>query len=174
MSHQKSEPNLASLSKAERRSWLLIKAMDEGASLSEAFKLARQADEWMVGKMTPGHQYGGGVNIIISAVCEATGLCRHTLLGQSRQADVAEPRQLVMLLARELTGASTTQIGRQLGDRDHTTVLHGVRVAAKRIQRDADYQALKAEVIHIIGRIQENPLKTGDNVIGFQDMRLKR
>jgi Bacterial dnaA protein helix-turn-helix len=39
---------------------------------------------------------------------------------------VAFPRQLAMYLARQLTGASLVEIGRQFGGRHHTTVLHSI------------------------------------------------
>lgn len=37
------------------------------------------------------------------------------------------PRHVVMVLARNLTSLSLPQIGRALGGRDHTTIMHGVR-----------------------------------------------
>lgn len=43
-------------------------------------------------------------------------------------------RQLAMLAARELTGRSLPAIGARFG-RDHTTVLHGVRAAARALDR---------------------------------------
>ena len=36
------------------------------------------------------------------------------------------PRQIAMYLARQLTGASLEEIGREFGGRHHTTVLHSV------------------------------------------------
>src|SRR5262249_50708911 len=36
------------------------------------------------------------------------------------------PRQIAMYLARQLTGASLQEIGREFGGRHHTTVLHAV------------------------------------------------
>lgn len=45
----------------------------------------------------------------------------------ARQFRVARPRMVAMVLAREFTGASTTQIGIHFGGRDHTTVIHACR-----------------------------------------------
>ena len=36
------------------------------------------------------------------------------------------PRQIAMYIARQLTGASLQEIGREFGDRHHTTVLHAI------------------------------------------------
>lgn len=45
-------------------------------------------------------------------------------------------RQTVMLLAREMTTLSLPTIGRLLGDRDHTTVMAGVRQMRSRVMGD--------------------------------------
>ena len=36
------------------------------------------------------------------------------------------PRQLAMYIVRQLTGATLEEIGREFGDRHHTTVLHSI------------------------------------------------
>ena len=52
---------------------------------------------------------------------------------ESRRRDrtVARPRQAVMWVARHLTRNSLPQIGRELGGRDRTTVIHGCRKIEK-------------------------------------------
>jgi chromosomal replication initiator protein len=49
-----------------------------------------------------------------------------------RAAHIAQPRQVAMYLARELTPLSLPSIGRFFGDRDHTTILHGIRAVERR------------------------------------------
>ncbi len=49
---------------------------------------------------------------------------------------VARPRQVAMFLAKRLTSRSLPEIGRKFGNRDHTTVLHGVRRIEELIQSD--------------------------------------
>lgn len=72
------------------------------------------------------------------------------ILGPARRRTVAAARSLAMYLARRLTGHSLQAIGDACGGRDHTTVLHGVRVCAARIARDpafaADVDRLVAEL----------------------------
>ena len=62
-----------------------------------------------------------------------SGLPLGVLLGQRRGKDVARVRFAVMLVARDLN-YSLPDIGRRLGGRDHTTVLHGVRRAVELLE----------------------------------------
>jgi chromosomal replication initiation ATPase DnaA len=64
---------------------------------------------------------------ILEEVAGKWGLEPRDLIGVSRQRSVAWPRQEVMYRIHETGCFSTTQIGRFLGDRDHTTILHGIR-----------------------------------------------
>lgn len=49
------------------------------------------------------------------------------LHGEKRSRDIVFARQFVMYWACRLTGLSLPRIGKQVGGRDHTTVLHGAR-----------------------------------------------
>ncbi len=74
---------------------------------------------------------GGGIAItvinIVGAVCRHFGLSYAEIISQRRDIEVVLPRQIVMYLAKTLTTRSFPEIGRRIGDRDHTTILHGVR-----------------------------------------------
>lgn len=63
------------------------------------------------------------------------------LSGPGRSRTVAAARCLAMYLARRLTGSSFRTIGAALGGRDHTTILHGVRVCEGHIAADHRYAA---------------------------------
>jgi chromosomal replication initiator protein len=49
------------------------------------------------------------------------------LLSKKRTRNITRPRQIAMLLARELTQLSLPEIGSAFGDRDHSTVLYACR-----------------------------------------------
>ena len=53
-----------------------------------------------------------------------------------RSRAVAQPRQVAMFLAKQLTTRSLPEIGRKFGGRDHTTVMHAVRRVEERRQQD--------------------------------------
>ena len=87
---------------------------------------------------------------IIAAVCQASGVSRLDLLSRRQAREVARPRQLAMVLMCERTGMSLPQIGRAIGDRDHSTVIHARTAWAKALAEGepgaADMQA-KARAI---------------------------
>jgi len=60
------------------------------------------------------------------------------LLSKRRSRSIARPRQLAMVLAKELTNHSLPEIGDVFGGRDHTTVLHACRKIKELIPADLD------------------------------------
>jgi hypothetical protein len=70
-------------------------------------------------------------------------VCEHFYLREMRDPELTVrthrrayvlPRQLAMYIARQLTGATLEEIGRQFGGRHHTTVLHSIN-KIERIRR---------------------------------------
>ena len=80
---------------------------------------------------------------VITAVLDYFGVGKKELAGRSRTREIVVPRQVAMYLLRAETDASLIEIGGELGGRDHTTVLHGIRQVEKSIASDA---ALRAHV----------------------------
>jgi chromosomal replication initiator protein len=78
------------------------------------------------------------IDIILSAVADATGVSVTEIIGDKRSRPVVESRHLAMYLARELTDSSLPKIGERFGNRDHTTVLHAVEKITKLMQEDRD------------------------------------
>jgi len=61
---------------------------------------------------------------IAKAVSEYYGVGLDQLKGQKRDKAIVVPRQIAMFLMREETDVSLLRIGAELGNRDHSTVLH--------------------------------------------------
>lgn len=61
------------------------------------------------------------------------------LLSKRRSRSIARPRQMAMMLAKELTNKSLPEIGDAFGGRDHTTVIHACRKVKELIQDDTDF-----------------------------------
>ena len=72
-----------------------------------------------------------GISEIVDASAVEFGVQRESLMARDRRPAVATARQVAMFLARELTDHSLPEIGRGIGGRNHTTVLHAVnRISA--------------------------------------------
>lgn len=70
---------------------------------------------------------------------------------KERSKEITYPRQIAMYLCRELTNFSLPEIGREFGNRDHTTVLHSYNLINKKIKSDKNVtkiiNELKYEII---------------------------
>ncbi len=83
---------------------------------------------------------------ILEIASQYFGMGVDELIGRGRSARVAMQRQIVMYLMREETGASLPQVGAMLGDRDHTTIIHGCNKVAEEIQHDGEAARQVAEL----------------------------
>ncbi len=63
---------------------------------------------------------------VLEAVSKFYDVSIEDLKGPRRQREIVRPRQMVMFLMREEASLSYPKIGRELGGRDHTTVIHAV------------------------------------------------
>lgn len=66
------------------------------------------------------------VPLINEVIASHFGFQVEELLSQKRNKDIAYPRQIAMYLCRKMTDMSLQQIGKELGNRDHTTIRHGI------------------------------------------------
>ncbi|MBE2224207.1 MAG: chromosomal replication initiator protein DnaA, partial [Anaerolineae bacterium] len=78
------------------------------------------------------------VDQVIEAVCLYYNVTADSISSSSRSRTIAFPRQMAMYLARTETDASFPQIGTQLGNRDHTTILYGCEKISTLLEKDAE------------------------------------
>ena len=71
-------------------------------------------------------------------VCQFYRVDRTEMASKRRARAVVRPRQVAMYLAKVLTPRSYPEIGRKFGGRDHSTVIHAVRLIEELRTRDAD------------------------------------
>ena len=83
---------------------------------------------------------------ISDAVCSEFNIDKELLFGKSRKRDVADARQLVMMLAKKFAKMSSTMIGLKL-NRNHATVLYACKTIEERISVEKDCAAA-------VGRIE--------------------
>ena len=78
------------------------------------------------------------IDEIQRTVCQFYRIDRAEMGSKRRARAVVRPRQVAMYLAKVLTPRSYPEIGRKFGGRDHSTVIHAVRLIEDLRQRDAD------------------------------------
>ena len=61
---------------------------------------------------------------IISSVCTFYKLDKEKLLGKSKKKELVQPRQICAYLMCEILNIPLVSIGKAMGDRDHTTIIH--------------------------------------------------
>jgi hypothetical protein len=86
------------------------------------------------------------IKLIMEQVASFYGMTLVDLCSHRRSLDIVRPRQVAMWLCRRLTLRSLPEIGRVIGGRDHTTVLHGCRTIDRLLQCNGRL----ADEVHII------------------------
>ncbi len=87
------------------------------------------------------------VESILKAVADRFDLMPNQLKQKSNERRIAYPRQIAMYLAKELTTASLLEIGRTLGNKHHTTVLHSIHKIDELRHKDQDLNKLLHSLI---------------------------
>lgn len=70
---------------------------------------------------------------------------------KSRQQAILLPRQVAMYLARELTGASFSDIGRSFNNMHHSTVMNAIDSVKTRMHKDSDFHKSVHSLLNSIG-----------------------
>ncbi len=82
--------------------------------------------------------------LIEQRACDVFGVTPKEIKGERRNRDICLARQFVMYWAARLTSLSYPAIGRLMGNRDHTTVLHGRKAyVAKRAKMGRTLRAVR-------------------------------
>lgn len=77
---------------------------------------------------------------IVRKVCAHYGVKLRDLLSKSRRQTIVQARQLAMYLSHKYTDLSLSQIGRRIGGRDHSTVLHSCAQVERRVATDKGFR----------------------------------
>jgi len=64
--------------------------------------------------------------LVIQVVADHYGITPLDISSQKRNKEIVYPRQIVMYLCRDMVGTPLQMIGKYLGGRDHTTIIHGI------------------------------------------------
>lgn len=73
---------------------------------------------------------------ILETVCAYYDVTPIHVMGPLKYVEFSRPRMIIYFLARKLTKMTLPQIGRIIGDRDHTTILYGAKRISKLAKND--------------------------------------
>ncbi len=90
-------------------------------------------------------------DMIIKIVAEHFDIPISDILSKKKTQEIVYPRHLCMYLCRILTDVALSLIGKKLGNRDHTTIIHGVDKIQKEMDKNEkvrkDIEILKKKII---------------------------
>jgi chromosomal replication initiator protein len=90
------------------------------------------------------------VESIVKVVSEYFDIRVQDIKARKRTRDIALPRQIAMYLSRELTGASLNEIGKNVGGKDHATVIYACKQIGGKRARDENFAGMIESLINKI------------------------
>jgi chromosomal replication initiator protein len=91
------------------------------------------------------------MTFVLSAVAERFGLSMAELRESARSRAVVLPRQIAMYLAKQVTGASLQEIGREFGGKHHTTVMHSIAKIDEQCCVNKDLKRVVGKLLEELG-----------------------
>jgi chromosomal replication initiator protein len=85
--------------------------------------------------------------MVIRAVSSYFGLKPAQLKSRNNARLIAQPRQIAMYIAKQITHQSLPQLGRDFGGKHHTTVLHSIRKIENLKKTDPEVSAAVAKIL---------------------------
>ncbi len=82
------------------------------------------------------------IPMIQKTVCEYYGLKVQDIKAKKRTKEIAFPRQVAMYLCKLLTDSSLSDIGKNFGGKDHSTVIHACKLVEGRRKKDEDFNKI--------------------------------
>ena len=107
-----------------------------GAKLEKKEVTLELAEQALKDIISPDEKKAITPEYIISVVAEHYGVTPADLSGNKRNSKIVMPRQVSMYLCREIISTPLKNIGKALGNRDHTTVMHGIEKIENELQND--------------------------------------
>jgi len=95
------------------------------------------AEEALQDIISPNEKKVITTEFIVEIVAEHYNITPAEIYSKDKSRNYSYPRQIVMYLSRRLTDISVTEIGRILGNRDHSTVLHGYDKVVGDMKKDS-------------------------------------
>ena len=76
---------------------------------------------------------------MVEAVCSHYKVTVAAVNSKSRKREYVEARQVAMYLAQKLIKMPASRVGKLIGNRDHSTVIHSTTKVEERLKVDAEF-----------------------------------
>ena len=106
--------------------------------------------EWAINEIVSSKDKVISSSFIQETVAKYFSIDVKDLAGAKRSNDVVFPRQIAMYLCRTVPQLSLPQIGKDFGNRDHTTVLHACNKIEKEIKENKNTKLIVESVKNIL------------------------
>jgi chromosomal replication initiator protein len=120
--------------------WCQLNRME--ITLAAAQQCLKQFIDLQVRKIT--------IEAIQRAVAEQFGMRVADLKQKNNSRNVVVPRQIAMYLAKQMTEASLPEIGRQFGNKHHTTVMHSIAKIDEQRRTDKDLHRMLSKLQDVL------------------------
>lgn len=77
-------------------------------------------------------------SLIIEVVADHFSINPEDITSKKRNSEFVQPRHIAMYLCRELTSTSLVNIGKIMGNRDHTTVMNGIKNISEKMKTEQE------------------------------------
>ena len=75
-------------------------------------------------------------SLLTDLICDQYQVNKQDLIGPARQRELVHPRHLLMYLLKHEAGMTYPMIGKEIGGRDHTTIMHGVEKITHELKKN--------------------------------------
>ena len=91
------------------------------------------------------------IDYITETVADHFGITVKDLMSTKRNSNIAFPRHICMYLCRQLTSSPLAEIGNKLGNRHHSTILHGIEIIEKKLN-DPDNNEYLIKTLDVLNK----------------------
>ncbi len=101
------------------------------------------AKEALADMIDPNRKRQVTIEYIVETVADHFGITVDDILSSKRNSSIAFPRHICIYLCREHVGSSLVEIGKKLGNRHHSTILHSIEAVESKLREDNDGELAK-------------------------------
>ncbi len=111
-----------------------------------------QLTEEVVSRLVRTQRVDLTIERITNVVCDRFEIQEKMLYSKSRKKEIAQARQVAMYFAKKLTDKSLAEIGLNMGNRNHATVLHAIKMVNDQMSYDTVFRSTVRQIENTLVR----------------------